>query len=105
MTDTLDRSGLGYGVSAYVIWGLFPIFMVALEPAGAFEIVAWRALSSLVVCAVIFAFIRGWSRIAVVLRDKRTTLRLVAAGVLIAVNWGVMVYAVVTDRVAATSLG
>ena len=105
MSETLDRSGLGYGVSAYVIWGLFPIIMVALEPAAAFEIVAWRALSSLIVCILIFAIIRGWSRIAVVLRDRRTTLRLVAAGVLIAINWGVMVYAVVTDRVASTSLG
>ena len=105
MTDTLDHSGLGYGVSAYVIWGLFPILMAALEPAAAFEIVAWRALSSLVVCLLIFAVMRGWSRIAAVLRDRRTTLRLVAAGILIAGNWGVMVYAVVTDRVASTSLG
>lgn len=101
----LDRGGLAYGVTAYVIWGLFPIFMAALEPAEAFEIVAWRALSSLVVCLAIFAAMRGWSRVAAVLRDRRTTARLVAAGVLIALNWGVMVYAVVTDRVAATSLG
>ncbi|NYI42357.1 EamA family transporter RarD [Demequina lutea] len=105
MTDTLDRNGLGYGVAAYVIWGLFPIIMAALEPAAAFEIVAWRALSSLVVCVLIFTAMRGWPRIAAVLRDRRTTLRLVAAGALIAVNWGVFVYAVVTERVAATSLG
>jgi len=104
--ETLDRRGLSYGVSAYVIWGLFPILMAVLEPAEAFEIVAWRALSSLVVCLVILVFMRGgWSRIAVVLRDRRTTLRLVLAGVLVATNWGVMVYAVVTDRVASTSLG
>lgn len=105
MTETVDRRGLGFGVSAYVIWGLFPILMAALEPAAAFEIVAWRALSSLVVCLIIFAAVRGWSRVAVVLRDRRTTLRLIAAGVLIGGNWGVMVYAVMTDRVASTSLG
>jgi len=105
MTETLNRRGLGYGVTAYVIWGLFPILMAALEPAAAFEIVAWRALSSLVVCVLIFAVMRGWSRIGAVLRDRRTTLRLVAAGVIIAANWGVMVYAVVTERVASASLG
>lgn len=105
MTETLDRRGLGYGVTAYVIWGLFPILMAALEPAAAYEIVAWRALSSLVVCVLIFAVMRGWSRIGAVLRDRRTTLRLVAAGVIIAANWGVMVYAVVTERVASASLG
>jgi chloramphenicol-sensitive protein RarD len=105
MTEAPDRRGLTFGVSAYVIWGLFPILMAALEPAAAFEIVAWRALSSLAVCLIIFAVMRGWSRVAVVLRDRRTTLRLIAAGVLIGGNWGVMVYAVMTDRVASTSLG
>ncbi len=105
MTEAPDSRGLAYGVTAYVVWGLFPIIMAALEPAGAFEIVAWRAVSSLVVCVAIFAVMRGWSRIAVVLRDRRTTLRLVAAGFLVAINWGVMVYAVATDRVASTSLG
>src|SRR5664279_2888359 len=105
MTEAPDSRGLAYGVTAYVVWGLFPIIMAALQPAGAFEIVAWRAVSSLVVCVAIFAVMRGWSRIAVVLRDRRTTLRLVAAGFLVAINWGVMVYAVATDRVASTSLG
>lgn len=105
MHQELDRRGLAYGTTAYVIWGLFPIFMAALEPAGAFEIVAWRAISSLVVCLAIVAVIRGWSRVMRVVRDRRVLLRLVAASLLIAVNWGVMVYAVVTDRVASTSLG
>ncbi|WP_062516984.1 EamA family transporter RarD [Demequina gelatinilytica] len=106
MTPTsLDRRGLTYGASAYFIWGLFPIFMAALEPAGALEIVAWRAISSLVVCLAIVAVIRGWSRVMSVVRDRTVMVRLVAASLLIAVNWGVMVYAVVTDRVASTSLG
>lgn len=105
MTETLDRRGLTYGASAYVVWGLFPILMAALEPAGSFEIVAWRALSSLAVCAVIIAIMRRWSLIAEVLRDRRTVLRLVTAGFLLTINWGVMVYAVATERVASTSLG
>lgn len=105
MTEATQRRGLTYGISAYVIWGLFPLLMAALEPAAAFEIVAWRALSSLVVCLAILAVMRGWSRIAAVLRDRRTTMRLIAAGILIGGNWGVMVYAVITDRVASTSLG
>lgn len=105
MTPALDRRGLLYGASAYFIWGLFPIFMAALEPAGAFEIVAWRSVSSLVVCLAIVPFVRGWARIVSVARDRRVMARLAVASLVIAVNWGVMVYAVVTDRVAQTSLG
>lgn len=106
MLPSLDRRGLTYGFSAYFIWGLFPIFMAWLEPAGALEIVAWRSVSSLAVCLLIVPFVAGaWPRIIAVAKDGRTLLRLTAASLLIAVNWGVMVYAVVTDRVASTSLG
>lgn len=105
MTEALDRRGLAYGTSAYVVWGLFPILMAALEPAGALEIVAWRALSSLLVCIVILAAVGAWRRLRAVADHRPTLLRLSAASVLIAINWGVMVYAVVTDRVASTSLG
>ncbi|HZJ39406.1 MAG TPA: EamA family transporter, partial [Demequina sp.] len=105
MTEALDRRGLAYGASAYVVWGLFPILMVALKPAGAFEIVAWRALSSLLVCIAILAAMGAWRRLRAVASHRPTVLRLSAASVLIALNWGVMVYAVVTDRVAHTSLG
>lgn len=105
MTPALDRRGLAYGVSAYVVWGLFPLFMAALKPAGALEIVAWRALSSLVVCLAIVAVLGAWARVRRVVGNRRALTRLAVASVLIAVNWGVMVYAVMTDRVASTSLG
>lgn len=105
MTEALDRRGLAYGASAYVVWGLFPLLMAALKPAGAFEIVAWRALSSLLVCIAILAALGAWRRLRVVAQHRPTLWRLSAASVLIAINWGVMVYAVVTERVASTSLG
>lgn len=105
MHAPLDRRGLAYGASAYFIWGLFPLFMAALKPAGALEIVAWRSVSSLAVCLAIVPFVRGWGRVVAVVRDSRVFARLALASLVIAVNWGVMVYAVVTDRVASTSLG
>ncbi len=105
VTPSLDRRGLAYGASAYFIWGLFPLFMAALEPAGALEIVAWRSISSLAVCLTIVPFVRGWARIVAVVRDRKVLARLAIASLVIALNWGVMVYAVVTDRVASTSLG
>ncbi|PKQ26748.1 MAG: EamA family transporter RarD [Actinobacteria bacterium HGW-Actinobacteria-4] len=105
VNHALDRRGLLFGASAYFIWGLFPIFMAALMPAGAFEIVAHRALWSLVVCVIIVTVVRKWRRVRTVMSDRVTMLRLTAAAALIGINWGVMVYAVVTERVASTSLG
>ena len=105
MSETLDRRGLAFGISAYVIWGFFPIFMQWLEPAGALEIVAWRSISSLVVCIAIVAVIRAWGRIRTILSDRKVVGRLAAASFLIAINWGTMVYAVLIGQVASTSLG
>ncbi len=105
VTSALDRRGLLYGTGAYLMWGLFPVLMHALEPAGALEITANRAVWSLVVCAVIVAFVGGWPRLRLVLRDRRAMLTLSTAALLIAVNWLIYVFAVVTDRVASASLG
>lgn len=105
MNDSLDRRGLFFGFSAYFVWGLFPILMAALAPASALEIVAHRSLWSLVVCLLIFAVAKGWRRLTVLFRDRPAMIRLTFAALLIGSNWGVMVYAVLTDRVSATSLG
>lgn len=105
MKSTLDRRGLTFGFAAYVIWGVFPIFMAWLEPAGALEILAWRAISSLLVCLVIILCIRAWRRVWELVRDPAVLWRLAVASFVIAINWGVMVYAVLIDHVAHTSLG
>jgi len=105
VTDSLDRRGLALGASAYLVWGLFPLLMHALEPASAIEITAQRAIWSLLVCAIIVAFVRGWRRVLAVLRSPRTLGILALAAALIATNWLIYVYAVVTDRVNSASLG
>ncbi len=101
----IDRRGLVYGASAYLVWGFFPIFMAWLEPAGALEILAWRAVSSLVVCLILVLVLRAWRQLWSLVRDRQVMWRLSVASALIAINWGVMVYAVLTDRVAQTALG
>ena len=35
MTEAIDRRGLLFGISAYTVWGFFPIFMALLAVAAA----------------------------------------------------------------------
>ena len=105
MTERLDRHGLIYAFVAYGFWGIFPIFMDQLRPAGALEVVAHRALWSLVFCTILVLALRRWRRLWEVLRDTRTALTLGLAALLLSVNWGVFIYAIFTERVADTSLG
>ena len=53
MSDEQRRSGLLFGVGAYVWWGLFPAFFPLLKPAGALEILAHRIVWSAVVLMVV----------------------------------------------------
>lgn len=81
------------------------MLMSALIPANAIEITAQRAVWSLLTCVIIVTAVRGWARLRAVLRSRRAMTLLVAAALLIATNWLVYVYSVVTDRVSSASLG
>ena len=100
---TPAASGLLYGLSAYVLWGLFPLFWPLLEPANPLEILACRIVFCFVVIAVLLAArheLAGMRRL-----DRGTVLRLCAAGIAVAINWGVYVWGVNNGHVIETSLG
>ncbi len=97
------RRGTLLGASAYLCWGLFPLYWPLLEPAGAVEVLAHRVVWSVLVCAALLAVTRSWSAVRAV--DRRTLARLALAAVVIAVNWGVFIYGVTSDQVVETSLG
>lgn len=99
------RSGLIYAISAYVLWGILPIYFLALAPASAWEIVAWRVVFSLVFCAVAITVTRAWRTFAALLRDRRVLFTMGLAGALIYVNWQTYVLATVSGHVVEAALG
>ena len=100
---TEERRGTAYGVAAYALWGVFPLFFPLLEPASPVEVLAHRVVWSLVVVAVLLQVTRS---LPVVRRLTRPQVaRLSAAAVLLAVNWGVYIYGVNSEQVVETSLG
>lgn len=99
------RRGYLYGLAAYGIWGLFPIYWKLLKPSGAVEILANRILWSAVCCVLLLAVLRQWRWIGAVVRSPRTVAKLVAAAVLVAGNWGTYIYGVNSGHVVETSLG
>jgi chloramphenicol-sensitive protein RarD len=99
------RAGLLYGIAAYGLWGLMPVYFLQMAPAGPFEIVGCRILFSLVFCAVLLAVTRGFRRFRAVLADRRAVASFALAGALIWVNWTVYVLASTTGRVVDAALG
>lgn len=97
--------GTAYGFLAYGIWGAFPLYFHALKPSGAFEILAHRIVWTLAFCAGVLLVRRdvGWVR--PFLRQRRLTLGITAAAFLIATNWVVYVFAVLTGHTYEAALG
>jgi chloramphenicol-sensitive protein RarD len=99
------RRGTAYGVVAYLLWGLFPLYWPLLEPASSVEIVAHRIVWSLVVVLVLLAVTKDWAWVRDFAADRASQWRLAAASVLIAANWLLYIYAVNSKQVVETSLG
>ncbi len=97
------RRGLIYGATAYLIWGLFPLYFPLLTPAGSLEILAHRMVWSLVVAAVVLTVVRGWS--AIRSTPPRVWTLVLAGAVLIAINWGIYIWAVNNGEVVGAALG
>lgn len=98
-------TGVLYGVGAYGLWGLLPIYFIWLLPANSIEIVANRVVWSVIFCALIITISRGWRKIGAALKNKRIMITLSIAGVLILVNWLTYVYAVTSGSAVEASLG
>lgn len=101
----LDGVGLATGVGAYVLWGVLPLYFPLLAPAGAVEIIAHRVVWSLLFCALLLLVTRTWDTFVAALRNRRILGVLAIAAVLLAVNWLVFVFGILTDRVVDAALG
>lgn len=103
MRDT--RRGFGFGLAAYTIWGLFPLYWPLLDPTSAMQILAHRMVWSLVFIGALLAARRRWAFVAELRHDLKRAGLLVLAGLLISVNWGVYIWAVNAGHVVEASLG
>ncbi len=101
----LSSRGLVLAVTAYGLWGVLPLYFLMLAPSGAIEIVAWRVVLSLAFCVVLLAATRAFHSFAALLRDRRVLGLSLVAGILIAVNWIVYVYASTNGLVVEAALG
>ena len=100
-----NRRGVLYGVGAYLLWGLFPLYFPLLEPANPVEILGHRIVWSLVTVLALLAIVTGYRPLLALLRDRRRAGLIALAAVLVAVNWGVYIYAVNSEHVIEAALG
>ena len=97
--------GLLFGVSAYTLWGLFPIYWPLLEPANPVEIVSHRAVWTLVFCFIILWLTKTLKSTLALLKRPKIVAGLFLGSILISINWIIYIYAATSGHVVEASLG
>ena len=100
-----QKLGLIYGVSAYVLWGMFPLYWPLLEPANPLEIVSHRAVWTLIFCLIVLAITHALKSTLATFRRPKVAAKLFLASVLISINWLIYIWATNNDHVVEASLG
>lgn len=99
------RKGVMYGLSAYIMWGCFPLYFALFDGVPAWEVLIHRVLWSSVFLAIVITFMKRWQPVKMALAHPEKLGFVLGCAVLIAVNWGVYIYAVESRQVLQASLG
>ncbi|MGL5823739.1 MAG: EamA family transporter RarD [Nocardioides sp.] len=99
------RAGFAYGISAYVLWGLFPLYWPLLEPAGALEILGHRILWSVLALGVLVIALKRRESFRNIVASPRARWTLAGAAALITLNWATYIWGVNNERVVEAALG
>ena len=99
------NKGLWYGIGAYALWGLFPIYWKWLHQVPALQLIGHRVVWSFVALVILLAALRQWRAFRAVAFKPRVLRLYVLAAVFIGLNWFVYVWAVNEGFIVETSLG
>ena len=97
--------GLIYAASAFLIWGLSPLYWKALVAVPALEIIAHRVVWSFLFLMGLILLQRRWSEFAEILKSGRMLLTLMLTAILVSANWLLYIWAVNNNYMLQASLG
>jgi chloramphenicol-sensitive protein RarD len=100
-----SQHGVIYGVIAYGLWGMIPLYFKAVAQVSPLEVMAHRALWSFVILTVLVRFLGRWSEVWRELQSGKLVLMLGLSSLLVAANWLTFIYAVTSGQVLQASLG
>jgi chloramphenicol-sensitive protein RarD len=98
-------SGPLAAAAAYILWGLFPLYIKQVQQVPALEVVAHRSAWSLVLMALLLLALRRLAWLGAVLRQPRALAAFALSALLLSANWLLYVWAVNHDHLLDASLG
>ena len=97
--------GAAAAISAFSLWGAFPIYFKLVSQVPAFEVLAHRVIWTVILLGVIILIKGNIDNVFMVFRNKKLLFTLMISSLLISTNWLVFIWAVAHDRLLEASLG
>jgi chloramphenicol-sensitive protein RarD len=98
-------AGILYSASAFLIWGLSPMYWKAMQAVPAIEIVSHRVVWSFLFLLALTLVQHRWREFVSALKSPRTLLILSATTLLVSGNWLLYIWAVNAGYLLQASLG
>lgn len=102
---TTTPKGIATALSAFLIWGFFPIYFKLLKDYDAVEIIGHRIVWTFVAILLVLIITKRWQFITVLKQNPRWLFFTLISGTIIAINWLTYVWAVNHNQILEASLG
>ena len=99
------NKGISYGIGAYALWGLFPLYWKQLHEVDALQVIGHRIGWSFVLLIVYIVATKQWKNFRSGAFDRKTIGVYSIAAVLLSLNWLIYVWGVNSGFIVETSLG
>lgn len=98
-------SGAFYAGSAFLIWGLGPIYWKALTEVPSLEIIVHRVVWAFILLLTAVIIGKFWAEFITALKEFRVLLTLLLTAAILAGNWLLYVWAINNNYILQGSLG
>ena len=104
-----EQKGILFVSGAYIIWGLLPVYWRQIETVSPYEIIAHRIFWSFIFMVLYILFTGRWqylkTNLTFIFSDRKKALSLVAASIIISINWLTYILAVNQGHILEAGLG
>ncbi|MFT4653458.1 MAG: chloramphenicol-sensitive protein RarD [Patiriisocius sp.] len=104
-TTDKTKAGIIFAICAYSMWGFAPIYFKSLMSIPAADILMHRVVWSLFVLSLLVVGLKNIGKVRIAITSPKVLKTLLVAGLLLALNWLLFIWAVNNDYLLEASLG
>ncbi|NQZ21363.1 MAG: EamA family transporter RarD [Colwellia sp.] len=104
-TNLNERNGVINAVSAYLLWGLAPIYFKLISTISADEIMVHRIIWSSLLLLIVVVLSKKWQILIQTIKQPKVIAKLALSASFLLVNWFLFIWAINNNHLLDASLG